>query len=69
MNERVNDLTSQLINIFNEIIENMVIGLRGIAGLIYIDGYGLTDLGIILLIVISISVIGIGFYIIRKVIK
>lgn len=67
--DRVSKLPNQFIDIFGEFVSNFVIGFRGFTELIYIDGYGLTDLGIILLIVSSISVIGFGFYIIRKVIK
>lgn len=67
--ERVNNLPSLFNDIFGELTNNFVIGFRGFTELIYLDGYGLTDLGIILLIVSSISIIGFAFYIVRKVVK
>lgn len=67
--DRVSQLPNLFIDLFNEITDNFVIGIKGFTQLIYLDGYGLTDLGIISLIIISISVIGVAIYIIRKVIK
>lgn len=66
-------LIDDLLDIFGEFVDNFVKGFRGFTQLIYLDGYGLTDLGYILLIfwggIGGITVIGLAFYFIKEIMK